>query len=77
MSVRSKRYRLDLRDFFKGLAMAVSTSVIAVLLESYNLGDFVLNWNTIKGAALVGGLGYIKLCFFSNNHGELMKENKE
>ena len=75
--IRSKRYRLDLRDFLKGMAMAISTSVIAMLLESYNAGDFVLNWETIKGAALVGGLGYIKICFFSNNQGEILKANKE
>jgi len=77
MSVRSKIYRLDLRDFLKGLIVAVFSSVTAMLLESYNKGEFVLNWNNIGVAAFIGSLGYLKTNLLSNSKGEFLKKDLE
>jgi len=77
MTRRSKLFRLDLRDFLKGLATAVFSSVAGVCLESLNNGSVVINKSTIGMAAAVGGIGYLKANFLSNDAGELFKKNIE
>lgn len=56
---------LDWKDAAKGLLMAVIVPAIAIIEQSVQAGSLTLNWKTIGGAALAGGLGYLMKNFFT------------
>ena len=74
--MKSKLFTLDLHDILNGFLVAVLSSVVGVVLESLNSGSFVFNWQTLFGAALIGGLGYIKKNFLSNDNGQILRPNR-
>ena len=74
--MKSKLFTLDFNDFINGFLVAILSSVVGVVLESLNMGSFVFNWQTIFGAALIGGLGYIKKNLLSNDNGQFLTRNK-
>jgi len=74
--MKSKLFTLDIHDLINGLVVAVLSSAVGVILESSSHGEIVLNWKTICGAALIGGLGYIKKNFLTNDAGQFFKADK-
>jgi len=74
--MRSKLFDLNFADFVNGILVAVFSSVVGVVIDSLNSGSITLNWQTIGGAALIGGLGYIKKNFLTNNVGQLLTRDR-
>ena len=74
--MESKLLNIDFKDVIKGLLMAIIGAVIGVLLESFEKGEFAINWKLITATALAAGLGYIKMRFLSNNQGQFLMRNK-
>lgn len=50
---------LDLKDFLKGVVMAVLVPVITIITQSLDAGTLTFNWVSIGIAALSGFLGYL------------------
>lgn len=74
--MKSKLLQLDIKDFIKGLLVAVLASVVAVIGESLNAGELALNWQLIGNSAIIGGLGYLSKNLLSNNTGEFLTRNR-
>lgn len=55
----SKRFTLNLTDWWKGLIMAILGAVIGIITDSINQGSFEFNWNAIWKGALAAGIGYL------------------
>lgn len=60
----SKQFNLKLRDWLKGLLMAVLTPAILIVQQSLEAGIWVFNWQTIGMAAVAGGMAYLVKNFF-------------
>lgn len=58
-TVTSQTGTLNLKDFGKGLLMAVLTPVLAIIIQSLNNGTLTFDWKVIGIAAASGGLAYI------------------
>ena len=55
----SEQWRLNVRDFWKGLATAVLTAPATIILQSVETGHFVFDWQTILKVAIAGGIAYL------------------
>jgi len=55
----SDQWRVNVRDFLKGLVTAVLTAPVTIIMQSLDAGDFVFDWKTILKVAIAGGLGYL------------------
>lgn len=75
--MKSKILRLNIEDFFKGLLVAVLTSIFAVIGESLNNGSFSFEWPTILNAGIIGGFAYLSKNLLSNNSGQFLTRNKK
>lgn len=62
--VVSKQFSWKLRDFARGLIMAVLTPVVLIFQQSVEAGVLTFNWHTIGMAAVAGGLAYLVKNFF-------------
>lgn len=62
--VTSKRFNLNLSDWWKGLIMAVGAPVIAIIQQSLNAGTFTVNWKTVFTVSLSAALIYLGKNFF-------------
>jgi len=62
---QSPLFTLNWNDALKGLITAVASSVVSVLMNSINEGNFIFSWTAIWHGALVGGIGYIAKNFFT------------
>lgn len=86
-TVLSKKGEINLRDILRGLILAAGTSVLLVVQQSIDAGDFVFNWKAIGMAALAGGVTYLiknllepsKVITITNSAttAEIVKENIE
>jgi len=52
-------WKLNSRDFIRGLLMAVIGAVISIAYDSINAGNFDFNWSALGKGALVAGLSYL------------------
>lgn len=50
---------LGLRDFFRGLVMAVLTPIATLITNSLDHGEFTLNWHLVWLSAVGGAVAYI------------------
>lgn len=62
--VTSKKFTLNLSDWWKGLIMAVGAPVIAIIQQSLNAGSFTVNWKTVFTVSLSAALIYLGKNFF-------------
>ena len=60
---------LNLKDFLKGLVVAVLTAVIGIISTSLQAGSLTFDWKQIGTIALSAGLAYIGKNLFSNSQG--------
>lgn len=56
---QSNFFRLNIRDFLRGLAMAVLTPAVLIIQQSLDAGVLVFNWKSIGMAAIAGGAAYL------------------
>lgn len=66
---------LNVKDFIKGLIMAVLGAVIAVLGPTIESGEWVFNWSVIWKMAAGTAFAYIVKNLFTNNKDELLKKD--
>lgn len=57
---------LGVRDFLRGLAIAVIAPVILVIQQSLELGELVFNWKLIATTAISAGLAYVVKNLFTS-----------
>lgn len=55
----SKQFSLQLRDFTRGLVIAILTPALFVIQQSLDKGEWVFNWKSIAIASASGGLAYL------------------
>jgi uncharacterized membrane protein len=77
--MRSKFFRLNSRDFIKGLIVTV---ICAFITGFYQLiaNGFTVNWITLKPviiAAVGAGVSYLTKNLLTNSKGEFMEYEKE
>ncbi len=61
------KYTLQVRDFLKGLLMAVGTSVLVVVQNSIEAGVLTFNWKIIAMAAIAATVSYLLKNFFTDD----------
>lgn len=62
----SKLFRLNNKDFLKGLVMAVLISAITIIQQSLENGSLVFDWKAILIASLSGAIAYLMKNFFTS-----------
>ena len=62
-----KRFKLNTRDFLRGLLVAVLTPVFVIVQQSIQLGSLSFNWKAIGMAAVGGFLAYLTKNFFTDS----------
>jgi len=67
------RYSLKLRDYAKGVLMAILVPVLYVIQSSLTNGELTLNWKQIAIAALSGLIAYLIKNFFTDDVKEAKK----
>ena len=63
--VTSKRFSLNLNDWWKGLIMAVAAPTVAVIIDSISDGNFNIDWSLVWKTALGAFLAYITKNLFT------------
>lgn len=61
----SKRYTLNIRDFLRGLLIAVVSAVLTALLTMLEAEDFVIQWKKMAIAGATAGVAYLLKNLFS------------
>jgi hypothetical protein len=67
---------LNSSDFFKGLIMAVLSTVITVVYQTVEAGSLVFDWKAIGTMALTTALAYIMKNLFTNSTGKLFAKEQ-
>ncbi len=68
---------LNVKDFVKGLVVAVISALIAGVLQLMQTGPFVFDWATFQPivfTAVSAGLAYLSKNLFQNSTGEVGPE---
>lgn len=55
----SEQWRLNVRDFVKGLLTAALTAPATIVLQSLDAGHLTFDWIMIGKVAIAGGIGYL------------------
>ena len=58
---------LKLRDFLKGLVMAVIVPALLAIQQSITAGELVINWKSLGVAAIASFIGYLIKNVFTND----------
>jgi len=61
----SNLYSINLRDFAKGITVAIGGAVIATIENTVQSGSLTFNWKQIGLTALAAGLAYLTKNFFT------------
>lgn len=59
VTTSSKRFTLNLNDFWKGLLVAIGGAVFQVVWTTINDGSLTFDWAAIGRTALLAGLSYL------------------
>lgn len=73
--MRSKFLKLNSKDFFRGLLIAVVTALITGLINVLDNGA-VFTWDTIKPVLIAGlssALSYLLKCLATNSQDQMFK----
>lgn len=73
---RSSLFKLNLRDFLKGLLLAVISALVTFLYEVFQAGPVVFDGDFFKAmgiAAVTALLAYLSKNLFENSNGDLAK----
>jgi hypothetical protein len=55
----SEQWKLNKRDFLKGIAVAAFTTPVTVILQSLEAASFTFDWRMIGKVAAAGALSYL------------------
>lgn len=55
----SEKFSVNIKDFLRGLIMAMGTAAFMVLQTSIDAGALIFQWKTVVMGALAGGVTYI------------------
>ena len=58
---------LDIRDFLKGLVMAVIVPALLAIQQSLTAGELTINWKALGITAVASFIGYLIKNFFTNS----------
>ena len=61
----SEQFRVNMRDFIKGLAVAAFSTPITIITQSLEAGHFSFDWRAIGIVAVTSGASYLMKNFFS------------
>lgn len=64
-TVTSKQFSLNIKDFLKGLLVAVIGAALTAIQTSISAGTIVFNWKEIGAVALTAGVAYLLKNFFT------------
>lgn len=64
---------LNLKDFGKGLLLAVLTPILTIIYQSLNAGSLTFDWKLIITTGVSAGLAYLLKNLFSNSNGDFAK----
>lgn len=67
--LNSSMFTLQVRDFAKGLVMAIIGAVLVALQNSLT-GEGIIHWNAIGSVALITGVSYLIKNYFSDSQGK-------
>lgn len=73
--MKSKLFTLNVRDFLRGLVVAILASVFAWVLQVLNAPGFdwaTINWAELARIALSSCIGYLMKNYISNSRGEVL-----
>lgn len=71
----SKLFTLNIKDFLKGLVMAILVPAVTIMQQSLDSGTLVLNWKTILIASISGVVAYLMKNFFTSDSSSLKTED--
>lgn len=57
--MKSTKWTLQLRDFLKGLLLAVLSPIVPIIIQSISKGVFTLDWALIKTIAIGAFSAYL------------------
>lgn len=71
--MKSTFLSLGVRDFIKGLIVAIITPIVPIVQQSISAGTLVFDWHVIGLAAAGGFVGYMVKNFFTDSTKEAVK----
>ena len=77
--MKSAFLKLNLKDWLRGLYLAVGTPVIGALIDSLNQGNFSFSWEFLKPFVFTGlsaGMLYILKNLVTNSDDKVLKSEK-
>lgn len=74
--MNSSFLKLNIKDFLKGLIVAIISAVLGVISTSLQLGSLTFDWKLIGTIALSAGVAYITKNLFQNSSGDIGTEKK-
>jgi hypothetical protein len=63
---------LNVRDFAKGVMMAVLTPVVGYVYQILSAGTFTFDWSYLGKLALSGFVGYLVKNYFTDSSGKVL-----
>ena len=70
--MNSQLFKLNVRDFAKGLLIAVLTAVFASAAQLLQVSDLNLDWWQLLSVAIAAGVAYISKNFLSDESGRVL-----
>lgn len=74
--MNSKLYAINIKDFINGLLVSAftgaSTIIVTALSAAVNTGVLEINWQTVKYAAILSGMGYLMHKFGVDDQGKFL-----
>lgn len=71
--MKSTFLSLNMRDFIKGLIVAIITPVVPIVQQSISAGSLVFDWHIIGLAAAGGFVAYMVKNLFTDSNKEAVK----
>jgi len=65
---------LNLKDFIKGLLVAVLSAVVTIIYNTVQASSLAFDWKAIGMVALASATGYIVKNLFTNSNNEFFKK---
>lgn len=69
--------KLNVKDFVKGLIIAVLAAVLQVILDTVSQGTLTFDWAAIGKLALSAAGVYLTKNLFTNSKGEFLTKEKQ
>jgi len=71
---KAKLFSLGLKDWIKGLVMAVLAAVVVLIQETIATGSLHFDWQSIGKTALLTAIAYITKNFLTNSKDEFLSK---